>query len=213
VYTNKKIFKLKSKIMGNNEKVKHYLLNYKDRLTSILEQINPDVLTQVIDAMITAFKTGKTVYVVGNGGSAATASHMQADFSFFVRYFTKFRPRIIALTDNIPIITAVGNDTSFDDIFVEQLRGRFTDGDVLIAISASGNSPNLIKAAEFANSLGGTTIAFTGFLGGKLKEISKIPLYTPNPKGDYGPIEDVHMILNHVIVNYLSTDADFLAIK
>src|SRR6478752_4639054 len=119
VYINKKIFKLKSKIMGNNEKVKHYLLNYKDRLTSILEQINPDVLTQVIDAMITAFKTGKTVYVVGNGGSAATASHMQADFSFFVRYFTTFRPRIIALTDNIPIITAVGNDTSFDDIFVE----------------------------------------------------------------------------------------------
>ncbi|MFT4155380.1 SIS domain-containing protein [Parafilimonas sp.] len=198
--------------MGNSEKVTNYLAGYKDRLTSILEQIDAAVLTKVIDAMITAFKNGKTVYVIGNGGSAATASHMQADFSFFVRYFTKFRPRIIALTDNAPIITAVGNDTSFDDIFVEQLRGRFTEGDVLIAISASGNSPNLVKAAEFANSLGGATIAFTGFLGGKLKEISTIPLYTPNPKGDYGPIEDVHMILNHVIVNYLSTDEDFLAI-
>ncbi len=199
--------------MKNFEKVENYLTHYKTRLTGILDQIDAKVLAKVIDAMIQAFKANKTVYVIGNGGSAATASHMQADFSFFVRYFTKFRPRIIALTDNVPMITAVGNDTAFDDIFLEQLRGRFTEGDVLISISASGNSPNLVKAAEFANSLGGITIAFTGFLGGKLKEISKISLYTPNPKGDYGPIEDVHMILNHVMVNYLSTDEEFLAIS
>ena len=120
--------------MGNPEKVQTYLTGYRERLTTILEQINSEVLTNVIDAMITAFKNNKTVYVIGNGGSAATASHMQADFSFFVRYCTKFRPRIIALTDNAPMITAVGNDTSFDDIFVEQLRGRFFEGDVLISI-------------------------------------------------------------------------------
>jgi D-sedoheptulose 7-phosphate isomerase len=97
-------------------------------------------------------------------------------------------------------------------VFVEQMRGQFVSGDVLIAISASGNSPNLVKAAEFANELGGNTIAFVGFLGGKLNEISKVSLYTPNPKGDYGPIEDVHMILNHIIVNYLSKDEEFLAL-
>jgi len=199
--------------MGNSEKVQGYLEGYKNRLNSILEQIDVRMLTKVIDAMITAFKNGNTVYVIGNGGSAATASHMQADFSFFVRYFTKFRPHIIALTDNAPIITAVGNDTSFDDIFVEQMRGRFKANDVLIAISASGNSPNLVKATEFANSLGGNTVAFIGFQGGKLKDNAKIPLYTPNPEGDYGPIEDVHMILNHIIVNYLSTDEDFLEIS
>lgn len=210
---NRQPFQFKKSKMANIEKVKIYLDDYKVRLNRILEQIDAGTLTKVIDAMITAFKENKTIYVIGNGGSAATASHMQADFSFFVRYFTKFRPRIIALTDNTPVITAVGNDISFDDIFTEQLRGRFTKGDVLIAISASGNSPNLIKAAEFANSLEGTTIAFIGFLGGKLKEISKIPLYTPNAKGDYGTIEDVHMILNHVIVNYLSTDEDFLLIQ
>lgn len=198
--------------MAHIDKVKSYLDGYRSRLDAILEQIDPAQLAAVIDAMVGAFKTKNTVYVIGNGGSAATASHMQADFSFFVRYFTKFRPRIIALTDNAPIITAVGNDTSFDDIFKEQLRGRFVPGDVLIAISASGNSPNLVRAVEFANELGGTTVAFTGFLGGKLKEISTIPLYTPNPKGDYGPIEDVHMIINHVIVNYLSTDTEFLEI-
>ncbi|WP_153798938.1 SIS domain-containing protein [Foetidibacter luteolus] len=198
--------------MRNVEKVGDYLVDYKTRLTAILDLIDPEVLKQVIDAMVTTFKNRKTVYVIGNGGSAATASHMQADFSFFVRYFTKFRPKIFALTDNGPIMTAVGNDTSFDDVFVEQMRGRFGEGDTLIAISASGNSPNLVRATEFANSLGGTTIAFVGFQGGKLKETAKIPLYTPNPAKDYGPIEDVHMIINHIIVNYLSKDEEFLAI-
>jgi D-sedoheptulose 7-phosphate isomerase len=198
--------------MNRNGEVQKYLTNYKQRLNEILELIDSSVLDKVITAMISAFKNNRTVYVVGNGGSAATASHMQADFSFFVRYFTKFRPKVIALTDNVPLITAVGNDTSFDDIFVEQMRGKFVAGDILLAISASGNSKNLIKAAEFANKLGGVTISFIGFEGGGLKTLSQIPLYTPNPKGDYGPIEDIHMILNHVIVNYLSKDEEFLAI-
>ena len=110
------------------------------------------------------------------------------------------------------MITAVGNDTSFENIFVEQLRGRFVAGDVLIVISASGNSMNLVRAVEYVNEKGGMSISFIGFLGGRLKEISKISLYTPNEKGDYGPIEDVHIILNHVIVNYLAKDEVFLSI-
>lgn len=198
--------------MERTEKLKNYLKDYTARLSDILNKIEPEKLEQVVSSMITAFKNGNTVYVTGNGGSAATASHMQADFRFFVRYFSKFRPKIIALTDNAPMITAIGNDNNFDDIFVEQMRGQFVKGDVLIAISASGNSPNLVKAAAYANELEGTSIAFVGFAGGKLNEISKISLYTPNPKGDYGPIEDVHMILNHIIVNYLSVDPEFLAL-
>lgn len=198
--------------MERTDLLKDYLQDYVGRLTDILNKIDPEKLGQVVTTFIEAFKSGNTIYVVGNGGSAATASHMQADFRFFVRYFSKFRPKINALTDNVPMITAIGNDNNFDDVFVEQMRGQFVAGDVLIAISASGNSPNLVKAAEFANELGGKTIAFVGFLGGKLNEISTVPLYTPNPKGDYGPIEDVHMILNHIIVNYLSTDKEFLAL-
>jgi len=192
--------------------VSAYLTDYIKRLNDILNSIEAEDLEKVISSIVTAFKNDNTVYVVGNGGSAATASHMQADFSFFVRYFTKFRPKIVALTDNVPIITAVGNDTSFENIFIEQMRGRFCEGDVLIAISASGNSMNLVKAAEYANERKGTSIAFVGFKGGKLKEVSGIAIYTPNKTGDYGPIEDVHMILNHVIVNYLSKDEEFLAI-
>ena len=199
-------------IMERKEKLSSYLENYKTRLNILLNLIEIDVLEQVVTCMINAFKNGNTVYVAGNGGSAATASHMQADFSFFVRHFTKFRPKMIALTDNVSLMTAIGNDNAFEDIFVEQMKGHFSKGDVLISISASGNSANVIKAAELANELGGTTIAFVGFQGGKLKEVSKIAMHTPNPKGDYGPIEDLHMIFGHLIVNYLSEDEEFLAI-
>ena len=198
--------------MERKELVTSYLKDYLGRLNDILNTIDADQITAVATTFIEAFKNGNTIYVTGNGGSAATASHMQADFRFFVRYFSKFRPKIISLTDNAATITAVGNDNNFDDIFVEQMRGNFVAGDVLICISASGNSPNLVKAAEYAKELGGKVVAWVGFSGGKLNEIATVPLYTPNPKGDYGPIEDVHMIVNHFLVNYLSQDAEFLAI-
>lgn len=189
-----------------------YLNDYRTRLNNLLDQLDIDVLEEAIGTIVTAFKNGKTVYVCGNGGSAATASHMQADFIFFVRYFTKFRPKVRALTDNVPMLTAVGNDTSFDDIFVEQMKGQFGEGDVIICISASGNSENVIRAAQYANEHGGTSIGFVGFSGGKLKDTCSVSIYTPNPKGDYGPIEDIHMIYDHLIVNYLSQDEEFLSI-
>jgi len=189
-----------------------YFNDYKERLNTLIDLVDIDELEKVIGLMVTAFKCGKTVFVCGNGGSAATASHIQADFSFFVRYFTKFRPKVRALTDNVPMITAVGNDTSFHDIFVEQLKGCFEEGDVIICISASGNSENVIRAAQFANERGGKSIGFIGFTGGKLKEMCTLSLFTPNPKGDYGPIEDLHLIYDHLIVNFLSKDEEFLSL-
>lgn len=194
-------------------KLQAYYDNYRIRLNRLLDEVNVNDLTEVVSTMISTFKNGNTVYVCGNGGSAATASHIQADFSFFVRYYTKFRPKVRALTDNVPILTAVGNDTSFNDIFVEQLKGNFQPGDALICISASGNSENVVRAAEFANYSGGKSIGFVGFTGGRLKEVCSVSLYTPNPKGDYGPIEDLHMIYDHLIVNYLSQDEEFLSIS
>ncbi len=199
--------------MGRTETLSEYVAGYRQRLFDLFDSIDLDMLEQLIATMVEAFKNGKTLYVVGNGGSAATASHMQADFSFFVRYFTQFRPKVRALTDNVPILTAIGNDHSFDDIFVEQMKGVFEKGDVLLAISASGNSPNVVKAVEFAKEIGCKTMCLVGFSGGKLKDISDVALYTPNAEGDYGPIEDLHMILDHLIVNYLSVDEEFLGIK
>lgn len=192
--------------------IQNYFNDYYQRLNDLLNSVNINDLEKTIDIMVNAFKTGRTIYVCGNGGSAATASHMQADFSFFTRYFTKFRPKVRALTDNVSMLTAVGNDTSFDNIFIEQLKGHFEQGDVVICISASGNSENVVRAAQYANDKGGISIGWIGFAGGKLLETAQLSLYTPNPKGDYGPIEDLHMILNHFIVNYLSKDEEFLAI-
>lgn len=198
--------------MNRKKQIAIFYQEYRSRLINLLDLVKIEDLEAVISTMITTFKCGNTIYVCGNGGSAATASHIQADFSFFVRYFTKFRPKVKALTDNVAMITAVGNDTSFNDIFVEQLRGHFEPGDAIICISASGNSENVIRAAQYANDHGGTSIGFIGFTGGKLKETCKISLYTENHKGDYGPIEDLHMILDHVLVNYLSKDEEFLSI-
>jgi D-sedoheptulose 7-phosphate isomerase len=199
--------------MERKQSVIDFLESYRTRLNNLLDSIEIEMLESIIAAMVNAFKNGNTMYVVGNGGSAATASHIQADFQFFVRYFTDFRPKVVALTDNVPLITAISNDHSYDDVFVEQMKGMFNKGDLLLAISASGNSPNVVKAVEYANGLGGKTIAFCGFTGGKLKEISDMPLYTPNKDKDYGPIEDLHMILDHVLVNYLTQDEEFLRIN
>lgn len=196
--------------MNRKTILESYFADYRLRLNNLLDKVDINKLEKVVEIMVSTFKNGKTVYVCGNGGSAATASHIQADFSFFVRYYTKFRPKVKALTDNVAMITAVGNDTTFNDIFVEQLRGHFEEGDAIICISASGNSENVIRAAQYANEHKGKSIGFIGFTGGKLKEVCTVSLYTENPKGDYGPIEDLHMIYDHLIVNYLAKDEEFL---
>jgi len=199
--------------MNKKQTVINYFDDYKQRLFNLIESIDIDKMTEVIEVIINAFKNDNTVYVCGNGGSAATASHMQADFSFFIRYFTDFRPKVKALTDNYPLISAIGNDKNFDQIFVEQLKGNFKKGDILICISASGNSKNLINATNFANENEMKTISFVGFDGGELLKISSLSLFTPGKIKDYGPIEDLHLIFNHFIVNYLSIDEEFLKIK
>jgi D-sedoheptulose 7-phosphate isomerase len=198
--------------MERKKQLTEFLESYRIRLNNLFDSIDVDMLESIVATMVTAFKNDNTLYVAGNGGSAATASHIQADFQFFVRYFTDFRPKVVALTDNVPLMTAISNDISYEDVFVEQMKEMFNKGDLFLAISASGNSPNVVKAVEFAKELGGTTIAFCGFKGGKLKEISDLPLYTPNQDKDYGPIEDLHMILTHVLVNFITKDKEFLEI-
>ena len=199
--------------MNRKEAVKDYFIDYKKRLFNLIESTDINTMTKVIDQMINTFKNDNTVYVCGNGGSAATASHMQADFSFFTRYFTDFRPKVKALTDNLPLISAIGNDKSFDEIFVEQLKGNFRKGDMLICISASGNSKNLINAVQFVKENKGYSVGFLGFDGGELLKSCDLSLFNKGMNKDYGPIEDVHMIFNHFIVNYLSKDQEFLKIK
>ena len=178
----------------------------------MLDSVDIEDLEKVVTTMVTAFKNGNTVFICGNGGSAATSSHIQVDFTYFIRHFTQYKPRILSLTDNTSMISAIGNDTSFDNIFAHQLNGMLLTGDVVLCISASGNSENVIRAAQFCNDNGGTSIAFVGFGGGRLKEVCNYSIHNENPKGDYGPIEDLHLIYNHLIVTFLSKDEEFLSL-
>lgn len=197
--------------MRKNNLIKH-TSEYKQKIDDLFELIDFDILERITEEIVNAYKNNKTIYVAGNGGSAATASHYQVDFGFFVRYFKKKRIKVRSLTDHSPLMTAIGNDNSFDEVFTQQMQDHFETGDVLIAISASGNSLNVVKAAEYASKRGGTSIGLVGFEGGKLKDACDICLFTPNPKGDYGPIEDLHMIICHLLVSYLKHDEEFMSI-
>lgn len=192
------------------EKLISHVNDYRLKLEALYEQIDFNVLEKITSLIIEVYKNGNTVYVAGNGGSAATASHYQVDFGFFVRYFKKRRIKVRSLTDNSPLMTAIGNDNSYEQVFAQQMQDNFNQGDVLIAISASGNSMNLVRAVEYANELGGISIGLVGFDGGKLKDVCSVSLFTPNPKGDYGPIEDLHMSICHMLVSYLREDEEFM---
>jgi len=189
-----------------------HLKNYRKQLDALMDAISIDSLEKIVSVMIEAYRNHNTIFICGNGGSAATASHMQVDLGFSVRYYKKPCFRARSITDHVSMMTAVGNDTSYEEIFVQQLQDNFDEGDVLIGISASGNSMNVVRAAEYANEHGGTSIAFVGFTGGKLKEVCHHAIYTPNKKGDYGPIEDLHMILDHFLVTYFREDKEFMSI-
>ncbi|MBZ0200446.1 MAG: SIS domain-containing protein, partial [Ignavibacteriaceae bacterium] len=154
---------------NRKKELENHFNEYKKSLNDLIDIIDINILEQIIARFIKAHKENKTVFVCGNGGSAATSSHWQVDFGFFVRYFTKKRMKFRSLTDQVPMITAIGNDHSYEDIFVDQMIDNFNEGDVLVAISASGNSMNVVKAVEYANKMGGTSIGLVGFKGGKLK--------------------------------------------
>lgn len=200
-----------SVIEKRKELLESHLGEYRQKLFDLFEKLSLEDLTKATTVIIDTMTKGGTVWFCGNGGSAATASHMQVDFGYFVRYFSKRRPRVRALTDCTPIMTAIGNDNNYDAVFTEQMQDNFDAGDTLICISASGNSANVVNAAKYASQLGGMSIAFVGFEGGALHEAADVSIYTPNPKGDYGPIEDLHTILMHLMVSFLEKDDVYMA--
>lgn len=180
---------------------KEFVGNYFAYLQQILSQINTDDVVKVIEAIKKARSTDNMIYFIGNGGSAATASHFANDLSIGTRSTAK--PfRVMSLTDNVAVLTAIGNDFGYEEIFTKQLQAYLKTGDIVVAISASGNSPNVVKGLEYANKMGATTISLTGFDGGKIKEIAHINLHVPSVKGEYGPVEDLHMVFDHVIGAY-----------
>ncbi len=175
---------------------------YLDHLSKLLEQLDTSEIAAFIAALTDARERGARIFFIGNGGSAATASHFANDVAIGCRSWD--RPfRAMSLTDNVPVMTAIANDYGYEHIFTLQLKTLMHPGDVVVAISASGNSPNVVNAIEWANENGATTIALTGFDGGKIRKSATLCVHVPTEKGEYGPVEDVHMILDHLVGAFL----------
>lgn len=175
---------------------------YLDHLRLVLRRLDTAEIGRFIETLLDARERGATIFLIGNGGSAATASHWANDLALGTNAY-EHPFRALSLTDNVSVLTALGNDLGYDEIFVRQLRILGKKGDVLVGISASGNSPNLLKAFEHSLSVGIKTIAITGFDGGKMKTIADEGIHVPTAPGEYGPAEDVHMVLNHLVCAYL----------
>jgi len=168
--------------------------------------VNPEDVTRIVDILFDAWKQSKQVFIFGNGGSASTASHFACDLAKGtlqrINDHKEKRFRVISLTDNVATMTALANDVSYDSIFSQQLNNYIREGDVVIAITGSGNSPNIIKGVELAKKFNAKTIAFLGFDGGKVKDIVDHHILLKSQ--DYGRIEDCHLMLHHIITSYLS---------
>ena len=180
-----------------------YFNMYSNYLSELLTSIDFKVVDDVVNCFIAARENKKTIFFAGNGGSAATASHFAQDLTEVGRKAGVAGFKTISLTDNVPFITAVGNDYGYDKIFSIQVSELFCKGDVLVVISASGNSTNVIEAVRYAKELGGTTVGLVGFDGGKLLRMCDYTIHIKTNKGEYGPVEDIHMTLDHMITSFL----------
>jgi len=177
---------------------------YCDYVSYLLDTIDYQKLAEIIHVFIETEKNGKTVYFLGNGGSAATASHFACDLSKATKDLGHRDYKAISLADNLATFTAYANDDGYDFVFSKQLENLLNKDDVVVCISASGNSKNLINAVLYANKVGAKTISLLGFDGGKLKDLSDHSLVLFTDKGEYGPVEDIHMILDHLITSYIA---------
>ena len=173
---------------------------YKEYFVKNLNLINIDEVERLIDLIYDAYQNDKMIFVIGNGGSAANASHFAQDLAKGTRanVDTQKRIKALSLTDNIPFITALGNDDGYDTIFEQQLRTFAKRGDILIAISGSGNSPNIIRAVEWANINELITVGLTGYNGGKLKKLNKYSVHVNLI--DMATVESIHSFILHYVI-------------
>jgi len=185
--------------------IQQFSKGYFSYLSSLLDELDTNAIASFADEMENARKNQNTIFFIGNGGSASTASHMANDFGTDIRKKggSDLPFRALSLTDNNAVMMAIANDDGYGNLFVNQLRIHYRPGDILVAISASGNSSNIVCAAEWVKEKGGIVMSLVGFDGGRLKEISDVVIHVKSQKGEYGPVEDVHMIMDHLLANWL----------
>ena len=185
-----------------SKRFKNFFDKYISNLNDILANIDSKQLEKLSHFFENLIKTKKRIFIAGNGGSASTASTMTNDLGFDLFKKKKKFVNFQSLVDNISVITAISNDTGYENLFLNQLKMHHKIGDHLLVISASGNSKNLISAIKFVKKRKGKIISFLGFDGGKVKKYSDILIHLKTEKGDYGPVEDAHLIINHVLSHW-----------
>jgi D-sedoheptulose 7-phosphate isomerase len=173
---------------------------YLQRLQAALSALPHDRLSQLGEILYRAYRNEKQVFTLGNGGSASTASHMAADIGKNTIGPNMRRFRVLSLNDNAAMLTALANDLGYESVFREQLQNLIRPGDLLIAISASGNSPNVLQAIRYAQEQCATVVGLLGFDGGEAARLADVAIVVPSDH--YGVVEDTHLIINHIIVDY-----------
>lgn len=186
-----------STVLNHRESVAGYF----DGLKATLDDIDPAPIAAAIDCLHAARLAGRQVFVMGNGGSASTATHMVCDLAKNTRRANWPHYKVIGLSDNMAIFSAYGNDDGYDNVFALQLANLVQPDDVVVGISTSGNSPNVLRAIELANEYGATTIGFTGFGAGKLGPMVDIHIHVPSDCIEQ--VEDIHLALEHLITKAL----------
>lgn len=175
---------------------------YRDREIEAYKKLDLELVNTVMNVLEETRQLGKHIFICGNGGSAATASHYAGDFNKGVSEHQDVKYNFECLNDNIPTMMAVANDISYDEVFRFPLRNKMKAGDILIGISGSGNSKNIVNAMEYAKEIGGTTIAIVGYNGGKMKDIADYNIHIDI--NDMQISEDLHMVLDHMMMWVLS---------
>lgn len=177
---------------------------YFNNLAQLVRTSEIDI-SKICTVLVNAINRGNSIWIMGNGGSASTAEHFETDLAYIKKGILLPKIRATALTSNSALISAIGNDIGFDEIFAQQLNRKAYKGDVCVLISASGNSLNLIRAVEVSKKLGLETVAFLGFDGGKIINLADCSILIHTEIGNYGPVEDVHLAICHSIASRISS--------
>jgi D-sedoheptulose 7-phosphate isomerase len=181
-----------------------FTIQYLKDLNECIAELSSKEIEEVGGIILAAYKKGKRIYLMGNGGSAMTAAHFAQDLQNGAAVKGKPRIKTTCLTSNMAFVTAIANDINYESVFKEQLAGQVEKGDIVIGITASGNSPNVLQAIQYANDNGAVTVGLIGFGGGKLKDLAQKSIVLSSKS--YQRVEDVHMVLAHIISGWLKNE-------
>jgi D-sedoheptulose 7-phosphate isomerase len=193
------------RVGGFSGEIMNFIQSYLGELKNTLDNLSQEVIEQVLEILHGARLDNQQVFILGNGGSASTASHFVCDLGKNTRVKGSPNFRVMGLTDNMALFSALANDEGYENVFAQQLATYIQQGDVVIGISTSGNSPNVVNAIRLANSVGAKTIGFTGFNSGKLGSLVDVNLHVPSHSIEQ--VEDVHLVMEHLITKALREKA------